>query len=84
MTEPRSHLEHPRAVDGEHPGLLTVQDLARRLGMSRRWIHERTRLRQIPHYRLGRALRFDLEEVRAWLAQYRSAPAPLDTRRVSR
>jgi excisionase family DNA binding protein len=84
MTARPSPPQHPQAGDGERPGLLTVQDLARRLGMSPRWIHERTRLRQIPHYRLGRSLRFDLEEVRAWLAQYRSAPAPLDTRRVHR
>ena len=55
MTARPSHPQHPAEGDGERPGLLTVRDLARALGMSPRWIHERTRLRQIPHYRLGRA-----------------------------
>lgn len=53
--------------------LLTVEELSTMLGVSVRWIHERTRLGQIPCYRLpsgGRMLRFDPKEVRRWLEQY--------------
>jgi len=50
--------------------LLTVTDLCRLLGMSRRWVHERTRRREIPCYRFGTALRFDLHDVRRWMADF--------------
>ena len=52
---------------------LTVRDVARYLGMSTRWVHERVRRREIPCYRFGTALRFDHEEVRRWAEQYRTA-----------
>ncbi len=50
--------------------LLTVTELCRLLGMSRRWVHERTRRREIPCYRFGTALRFDPEEIRRWIANF--------------
>ncbi len=57
--------------------LLTVTDLCRLLGMSRRWVHERTRRQEIPCYRFGTALRFDLEDVRRWMADfYATKPTP--------
>ncbi len=52
--------------------LLTVKEVAHLLGMSERWIHERTRRGEIPCYRFGAALRFDAEEIRLWVAQYHS------------
>ena len=61
-------LEEKRTV-GE--SLLTVRDLARLLKMSERWVHERTRRREIPCYRFGTALRFDRAEVLAWMARWR-------------
>jgi excisionase family DNA binding protein len=61
-------LEERRTV-GE--SLLTVRDLARLLKMSERWVHERTRHREIPCYRFGTALRFDRAEVLAWMARWR-------------
>ena len=51
--------------------LLSVKELARLIGVSTRWIHERTRRHEIPCYRFGTAVRFSPEEIRAWLAQYR-------------
>ncbi len=57
--------------------LLTVTDLCHLLGMSRRWVHERTRRQEIPCYRFGTALRFDLEDVRRWMADfYATKPNP--------
>lgn len=55
--------------------LLTVKELAQLLNMSERWIHERTRRREIPCYRLGSALRFDANEVWGWLARWHEASA---------
>jgi len=53
--------------------LLTVKELAAVTRMSVRWIHEQTRLGDIPCYRLGRALRFDPNEVQRWLMENRAA-----------
>jgi excisionase family DNA binding protein len=53
---------------------LTVRDVARYLGMSTRWVHERVRRHEIPCYRFGTALRFDPDEVRQWTERYRAAP----------
>ncbi len=55
---------------GEARPLWTVGDLCRFLGVSKRWVHERTRRSEIPCYRLGALLRFDPEEVRAWAAKF--------------
>jgi excisionase family DNA binding protein len=51
--------------------LLTVRDVARLLKMSERWVHERTRRREIPCYRFGTALRFDRSEILSWMDQWR-------------
>jgi excisionase family DNA binding protein len=53
---------------------MTLRDVATFIGMSPRWVHERVRRREISCYRFGTALRFDPEEVRQWIAQYRSPP----------
>jgi predicted DNA-binding transcriptional regulator AlpA len=47
--------------------LVNAKDVAAFLGMSLRWVHEQTRLDRIPHYHFGRAIRFDLAGVRAWM-----------------
>lgn len=63
----------PRHGDPDGPlakPLLTVNELCRLLGISPRWIHERTRRREIPCYRFGTALRFDLDEIRQWMARF--------------
>jgi len=62
--------ETPRSVGRS---LLTVKELAQMLNMSERWIHERTRKREIPCYRFGSALRFDADEVWSWLDKWREA-----------
>ena len=54
-------------------GLWTVKELARYLGMSERWVHERTRRDEIPCHRLGTALRFDPREVHVWMIQRRES-----------
>jgi excisionase family DNA binding protein len=54
--------------------LLSVREVAQLLGMSTRWVHERTRRREIPCYRFGSVLRFHPAEVQEWLIQWREAP----------
>jgi excisionase family DNA binding protein len=57
-----------------HQGLWTVGQVAQFLGVSKRWVHERTRRNEIPCYRLGTALRFDPEEIRTWAAKFHHLP----------
>jgi excisionase family DNA binding protein len=50
--------------------ILTPEELAERLKVKRIWIFEMTRQRQrnpIPHYKVGRYLRFNWKDVGAWL-----------------
>lgn len=55
--------------------LWSVDDVCRFLGFSKRWLHERTRLGEIPCYRFGSALRFHPVEVTCWAARFHHAPA---------
>ena len=53
------------------PRLLDVQQLAKHLRVSPKFLYERTSPncpRPIPHYKLGKFVRFRLEEVEKWLA----------------
>jgi excisionase family DNA binding protein len=50
--------------------ILTPDELAQRLKTSRGWVSAMTRKRQrnpIPHYKIGRYLRFNWKEVCDWL-----------------
>ena len=51
--------------------ILTPEELADRLKVPRSWIFEKTRSRcqnPIPHFRIGRYIRFDWTRVVEWLA----------------
>ena len=51
--------------------LLGVHDLAKHLGVSPKFVYERTSPRcpnPLPHFKLGKFVRFRLEEVEQWLA----------------
>jgi excisionase family DNA binding protein len=48
--------------------LLDAKAVADRLGVPVSWVRESARSGAIPHVRLGRYVRFDLEDVEAWLA----------------
>ena len=49
--------------------LLTVKELAKRLKVEVSWVYQRTRLGQeaIPHVRMGKYVRFNWDEVVAFL-----------------
>ena len=54
--------------------LLTVDDVARLLKVSRNWVYERTRRRgtdRLPHIRIGKYLRFEETAVREFLDHQR-------------
>ncbi|MCH7532511.1 MAG: helix-turn-helix domain-containing protein [Gemmatimonadetes bacterium] len=57
------------APGGPLPLLVTAKDIAAELDLPLPRIYELARARQIPAVRLGRALRFDRDRVRAWLAR---------------
>jgi excisionase family DNA binding protein len=46
--------------------LLTIDQLAELWQVPKSWIYERTRSNSIPHQRLGKYLRFNVDEVEAW------------------
>src|SRR5438270_12902484 len=55
----------------DHPSLLDIDAVAERLGVNVRWVRRQVARRAIPFYKLGALLRFDLDEVNAWLAAAR-------------
>ena len=70
LTEPSRHGRGPELHE-----LLTVEDVAALLKVSKSWVYEHTRSRgtspeaRLPHIRIGKYLRFDAESVRAFLAR---------------
>ena len=50
------------------------------LGVSRHTVRKLVRERAIPHYRVGRRVVFDADELAAWLRARRVAPADEGTR----
>ncbi len=57
--------------------LIGAKELASRLGVSLRWVHERTRRGEIPCYRFGSVLRFNANEIWGWLDKWRESSARL-------
>lgn len=51
--------------------LVDAQGVADRLGVPVSWVRDQTRSGAIPHLRLGRYVRFDLEDVDEWLQTQR-------------
>lgn len=50
---------------GKSP-MLTVEQLAEHLGVSCSWLYKRVAADEVPHMKLGTAIRFDLEDVIAF------------------
>jgi hypothetical protein len=61
----RSALTAKQILDApDTASLATAADVARFLRKSRSWVYQHQA--ELPHLRIGAALRFDLQEVRAW------------------
>ncbi len=52
-------------------GFLTKKDLAQRLSVSQGFINKLMSEEGLPHFKVGRAVRFRLEEVALWLSERR-------------
>jgi len=64
---------HLQGVD--HSELLTVTEVAKMLKVPVSWVYHHTRQRakdRIPHIRLGKYVRFQEADVRAWLLSLRA------------
>ena len=57
----------PTTYPASQEPFVSVDVVARMLGVPTSWIYERTATRQIPHYRVGRYVRFRVSEVLDWL-----------------
>ena len=49
--------------------LLTAEEVAERLGVTKEWVWAQARAGRIPHVRLGRYRRFRQEALEAWLCE---------------
>lgn len=60
--------------------LLTAAELGERLSVPKTWILESARNKAIPHVRLGRYVRFDLDDVEAWIEECKQPGRPIALR----
>ena len=73
-TPPEVAVAAPEQLSSELHELLTVDDVAALLRVSKSWVYEHTRARvilhaeRLPHVRIGKCVRFDSRAVRAYLA----------------
>lgn len=49
------------------PRLLTIEEVAPQLGLSKQRLWQLVRKNQIPHLRLGRAVRISAPQIRDWI-----------------
>ena len=75
MIQPRAMIpEQPKAfaqlIDGRAAGRL--------LGVPHTWVLAQARAGRIPHHRLGHYVRFDPDDLRAWLQEKKHAPGGRD------
>ena len=59
---------------GNTNSLLNPSQVAGLLGMSRVWVYKQAEKGLLPFYRVGEAIRFDPDEIRAYLEQRKGLP----------
>jgi excisionase family DNA binding protein len=59
----------PLLTGGVLSSLMTIDELAKFLKVDKGWIYDRTRIKEdgIPHVKVGKYVRFNLNEVLEWL-----------------
>jgi excisionase family DNA binding protein len=62
-------------------GTYTAQakDVAARYGVSRAHVYNLVDRGEIPHRKIGTAIRFNMDEVAAWMKAHSDVPAPAET-----
>ena len=53
--------------------LLSVRELSEKFNLPVSWIYSRTRINEIPHYKIGKYVRFNESEVWEWLKKQNEA-----------
>jgi excisionase family DNA binding protein len=62
--------------------LLDAKAVSERLGVPESWVRESARSGAMPHVRLGRYVRFDLDDVERWLEECKWPGRPIALRKV--
>ena len=69
----RERLQQARAVSAGSP-LVEAEQAAKLLGVPPRWLRDQARAMKVPHHKLGRYVRFDLDELIDWLEETKRGP----------
>jgi excisionase family DNA binding protein len=64
------------ARGSERDELLTADEVADRLRMTRAWVYSETRAERIPHLRLGRYIRYRRAAIEEWIVEMESCHQP--------
>jgi excisionase family DNA binding protein len=76
----RARLAGARGVSATSP-LVDANEAAKLLGVPASWLLGQARARKVPHHKLGHYVRFDLDELIAWLDETKVEPGPERRRR---
>lgn len=73
---PEDHMPSTHSGDGNGPlrPLLSIAEIAEVLGVEVRHVRRLVHERRIPFIKWGHLLRFDPEEIRAWIDHHRQHP----------
>lgn len=55
-------------------GLLDIVGLSRAIGVKSKTVYSWVHTRQIPHVKVGRLVKFDLNDIEAWIAERKVKP----------
>ena len=69
----RARLNQARGVSAGSP-LVAADQAAKLLGVPPRWLLEQARQQKVPHHKLGRYVRFDLDDLINWLDETKRNP----------
>jgi len=47
--------------------LIDIQEMAQKINVPVSWLYSRTRTGEIPHFKIGKYVRFDPEKVMQWI-----------------
>ena len=78
---PKSHVLPVGPIQLQFPELIDIKTLARLLGVNERYVRRMVQERRIATVKVGRLVRFDLEEIREWIRQQRRPTTQEQTRR---
>jgi excisionase family DNA binding protein len=53
--------------------LISIKEMAKKLDVPISWLYSRTRTNEVPHYKVGKYVKFDESEVWAWLKKQNEA-----------